>query len=117
MSSKRYGGRFRLRPRKARKGRSEAWKALRAAHNRIRALPPADCEAVFARANSLLASLPRDGSHRRFAEDCGIRKAPSHNSPVIRLKTILQGHRWVYPQTLARMARVLDRYRAAGWPC
>lgn len=118
MSSKRYGGRFRLRgATKKRAGRNPAWRAISAARSVLTAVPPEDCKPVFDRARQLRAVLPRDGSHRRFAEECGITKAPSHRSPVNRLNSILSGYRRVYPSTLARMARVLDRYRAAGWPC
>ena len=114
--------RFRLRTRSTRRSRltpaqRELVRARDQARSRMMACSPEESAPTIARVNALRAVLPRTGAHRQLAEDLGCVPAPSHNSPVIRLNSALKGHRRLYPSILERWNRVLDRYKAAGWPC
>jgi hypothetical protein len=115
--------RFRLRSRTTRRSRltPEQRAMVRArdqARSRMMACTPEEAASTIDRVKTLRASLPRGiGAHRKLAEDLGCVAAPSHTSPVNKLNSLLGGYRRLYPSVLERWNRVLDRYRAAGWPC
>jgi hypothetical protein len=117
--------RFRLRTRRGRGARPRLTPQEREiirARDQQRAIlglaSPQEAQPTIDRVNALREALPRGkGAHTRLAEEMGITAAPSHCSPLVRLHSVLKGYRRVYPSELARWNRVLDRYRAAGWPC